>query len=149
MKTITITITKTITKTAFKTALILISVVSISCSSKTQFQIKNGLQLDESNKDSDIDILRKLNGTMYATKAYMYVNDELAGDIYVGDIAPSSESAKITVPNNVDKIRIVFKFMPDDIEFMNEFKVLVGYRYMEQGKTTAIFVDAHSSIKDL
>lgn len=124
-------------------AVLLIAIATVSCTSKTEFQISNQNIFEPSKTEG----LELLNGTFYDVQVFQYINDELAGNIYVGDVAPNQISKKFVVSVKVEKLRIRAKYIPDhanpyklDVEF-----VFSGFRYLEKGKNTVIVFDGNST----
>lgn len=112
----------------------------------TTYQIKN-------NMPSSTTTDPYLNGTLWEVKVLCYVGSDIAEQDDIIFIAPNGgTTTTMTVSNNIEKVKVSFKFLPPQSSNYNSSynvrKYVVAYTYLEKGKNNIITIGNETLISN-
>ncbi len=115
----------------------------VSCSKekdeKTTYEIIN-------NSEFNVSAIEYLDGTLWEVIIFHYIGDDIAKQVNVESIPHSGgTSGKLEIGDNIEKVKVSFKFVPKDSPFYdlpeNNRKYVVAYLFIEKGKNNVIKID--------
>lgn len=123
-------------------AVILFAACEKDESSKTTYEVVN-------NSEKFVSSMEYLDGTLWEIVVYQFIGDDIVKQDNLDPIAyGGTTSGKIEVDNNVEKVKLSFKFFPKKSEYYdlssNNRKYVVAYTYIEEGKNNIIEVDGET-----
>ncbi|KAA6303136.1 MAG: hypothetical protein EZS26_000739 [Candidatus Ordinivivax streblomastigis] len=119
---------------------VVLPVLFAGCSKDDDDESKTTYQVFNNNEKTSSTLDKYLDGSIYEVVVYCYIGDDIVRQDNFDKIAPGAKSELKEVPDNFEKIKVSFKFLPKESEFYdlsaNTRKYAVAYTLLSKGKNT-------------
>lgn len=98
------------------------------------------------NSERPETVYQQLNGSLWEPVVFCFRGDDVVDEIKLDPIrTDGGTSGIIEVDNEIEKVKVSFKFVPDDSELAdqidNDRRYTVSYTYIEKNEHNIIYID--------
>jgi len=132
-------------------SLLTLALVFYSCSKNddSEPEIKITTYQVISNVEKQETTVEYLDGTMYEVVVFKFIGDDLAGEDSLDPIAPGKVSNKITISEDIEKIKLSFKFVPRESSVYDsaERRYLASYTFINKNSENKVVLKESSMLQ--